>query len=570
VAKVCPRCSEPFPDDAAFCPFDGGVLEKSNDKFLGKTIAARYRLMKKLGAGGMSVVYLARHELIDRLSAIKVLRPELSRVPEHRERFLREARAVNRINHENIVEISDVGESDGVAYLVMEYVQGESLLSHIQKGRLPWERAARIAVQIASALARTHQTGVIHRDLKPENVLLVPRVATAEGEIVKLTDFGIAKMMGEPSLTLKEQLFGTPGYIAPEYVDGVSVDGRADLYSLAVVLYEMVTGVLPFEGRGQSELLLKPLTSAPIPPNRRVQGLPPDLESLILRGLARQRDDRPHDAFAFHDELLAIVRRHGGTSSPNVEATAPNPSPREVFATVVDKRISQLPGRETANVGKLVTREMNTQYRWTAALSELESHIAKARAAGGESAAIAKRAAELAIVAGDMIPRVERATKLTSELQARVDRLEASGREFRANLGHAIDVLVHDRSRERAHLDALRTRREMLERALGKADAKSTDAPLPASLELPAGSDHRPWEAAAVADEERRAAGVVLDLQFQIDALQKQLDQKNETHEKTIMQATGSLEGALSGLRQLTNELARAIDDGIDMLQQTG
>src|SRR5690606_8698779 len=149
-------------------------LTKTTDKFLGKTIAARYRLVKKLGSGGMSVVYLARHELISRLSAIKILRPELSRMPEHRERFLREARAVNRINHENIVEISDVGESDGIAYLVMEYVEGESLLALVQRGPLRWERAARIAIQVASALARTHQTGIIHRDLKPENILLLP------------------------------------------------------------------------------------------------------------------------------------------------------------------------------------------------------------------------------------------------------------------------------------------------------------------------------------------------------------------------------------------------------------
>lgn len=264
--KICPRCSELLPDDAGFCPFDGAPLQKNADRFLGKTIAARYRLIKKLGSGGMSFVYLARHELISRLSAIKILRPELSRIPEHRERFLREARAVNRINHPNIVEITDVGESDGVAYLVMEYVEGESLLVQVQNGPLRWERAVRIAIQVASALARTHQTGIIHRDLKPENILLVPHLSTSRSgeqrvtgeferdgseatELVKLTDFGIAKMMGEPTLTLNEQLFGTPGYIAPEYVSGLPIDGRADIYSLVVVLYEMVTGLLPFEGR---------------------------------------------------------------------------------------------------------------------------------------------------------------------------------------------------------------------------------------------------------------------------------------------------------------------------------
>ncbi len=587
--KICPRCSELLPDDAGFCPFDGAELEKTTDKFLGKTIAARYRLTKKLGSGGMSIVYLARHELISRLSAIKILRPELSRIPEHRERFLREARAVNRVNHENIVEISDVGESDGLAYLVMEYVEGDSLLGEIQKGPMRWERAARIAVQVAAALARTHQMGIIHRDLKPENILLVPRRAPSlelgllgAQEHVKLTDFGIAKMMGEPTLTLNEQLFGTPGYIAPEYVGGLPIDGRADIYSLVVVLYEMVTGVLPFEGRGQSDLLLKPLTSAPIPPSQRIQGLPPDLESLLLRGLARDPNDRPHDAFALHDALVDILRRLGSTSvAPPAEAglheashapTGPSPNAREPIDTVLDRtsapQIAAAVAEETANVDKVITREMSS--RWASALAELEMHITRARHAGGESALLAKNAAELALVAGEMIPRLERAAKMVGDLQAKVDRLEAAGREFRANLGHAIDVLVHDRSRERAHLDALRARREALQRALGS----PLETALPPSLDLAAGSsggsDPRPWEIEALYAEERRAEGVVEDLGFQIDALQKQLDAKNEQHERELVQATGSLEGSLSALRRLTNEIARTIDDGIDMLQPRG
>ena len=582
MSKICPRCSELLPDDAGFCPFDGAELQKNSDRFLGKTIAARYRLTRKLGSGGMSVVYLARHELISRLSAIKILRPELSRIPEHRERFLREARAVNRINHENIVEISDVGESDGIAYLVMEYVEGESLLEQIQSGPLQWERAVRIAIQVASALARTHQTGIIHRDLKPENILLVPRKAPAgdalgSRELVKLTDFGIAKMMGEPTLTLNEQLFGTPGYIAPEYVGGMAIDGRADIYSLAVVLYEMVTGQLPFEGRGQSDLLLKPLTSAPIPPSQRVGGLPPDLESLLLRCLARDPSDRPHDAFALHDALADILRRFGavsiapgpdGTTTSNRTSAIPG-GPREPIETIVDRTSSpMLALYETANVGKLVTKEMSS--RWSTALAELEAAITKARRAGGQSAVLAGRAAELALVASEMVPRVERAAKLASELQAKVDRLEAVGREFRANLGHAIDVLVHDRSRERAHLDALRARREALQRAVGGGPALPSsyaDTAPPSSDDLSAGADPRPWEIEALVAEERRAEGVVEDLGYQIATLQKQLDDKNEEHERMLVQATGSLEGALSALRRLTNEIARTIDDGIDMLQ---
>ena len=551
--KVCPRCSEPFADDAVYCPHDGTPLEKTSDRFLGKTIASRYRLIKKLGSGGMSVVYLARHAQIDRLSAIKILRPELSRITEHRERFLREARAVNRINHPNIVEITDVGESDGYAFLVMEYVRGESLLTQIQAGPMPWERGARIATQVASALARAHQMGVIHRDLKPENILLVKR--EADDELVKLTDFGIAKVMGEPTLTLNEQLFGTPGYIAPEYVGGLPIDGRADIYSLAVVLYEMVTGQLPFEGRGQSDLLLKPLTSAPIPPSKRVEGLPPDIEALLLRALARDPAERPHDAFAFHDLLQDILRRLGDRRSVAPARRSDLPAPREALSTVVD-RVSAMPGvRETANLGKLVTGEMSS--RWSGALAELEQLIAKARRSAGPKAAAASRAAELALVAGEMVPRVERASKVVGDLQARLDRLEAAGREFRANLGNAVDVLVHDRSRERAHLDALKARRQALQRALGVADDPLSQ------------SDPRPWEVQALEAEERRAEAVVDDLGFQIDALQRQLDARNEAHERELIQVTGALEGSLSALRRLTNEIVRTIDDGIDILQRS-
>jgi serine/threonine-protein kinase len=562
--KVCPACSELFEDEASFCPADGETLKKSADRYLGRTIAARYRLIKRLGAGGMSTVYLARHVIIERLSAIKILHQNLSLNPSYRERFLREARAVNRINHKNIVEITDLGEADGVAYLVMEYVQGDSLLAALQHEPFEWQRAVKIAIQISSALARAHQMQVIHRDLKPENIMLIPAF---DDEGVKLMDFGIAKLVDMPSLTFSEQLFGTPGYIAPEYVEGVPIDARADLYSLGVLIYEMVTRSLPYNARGQAEMLLKPLTAAPIPPSTKVAGLPPDLESLILRMLARKPDDRPHDAYAVHDALIDILRRYqphhtsvppagvGGTGTRSSMAPAAEPIPaapavgeaRDEMHTLVDSVAVLSAGGSalTANVGRLVTREM--AMKWSSALRDLEEAIAKARRRGLLTQAF--RAAEHAEIASALIPRIEKASRVVADLQSEVDRLEAKGREFRTNLGHAIDVLVRDRSRERAHLEALRIRREAL--ASGP----------------PSGNvDVRVWEEAALSEAELRARTVVDDLGFQVTTLQQELDRQNEELDRELVVATGTLEGSLSALRSLQHELVRTIDDGINAL----
>ena len=582
--KICPRCSELFPDDAGFCPYDGVALDKSNDRYLGRTIASRYRLIKRLGLGGMSSVYLARHIIIDRLSALKILRKELGLNPSHRERFLREARAVNRINHRNIVEISDVGESDGVAYLVMEYVEGDSLHAHIQRGRLDWQRAARIGIQMASALARAHQMGIVHRDLKPENVLIVKD--DAGRDIVKLTDFGIAKIMDMPSLTFSEQLFGTPGYIAPEYVEGIPSDERADLYSLGVVLYEMVTGTLPYEWEGQADLLLKPITHAPIPPSQRVGPLPPGLESLLLSMLARRADERPADAFAVHDALVEILRRSGGISSTSLPAIAitsspyPYHPPQETLVASVpsgpsassedptgirppdvvapvpstepnDSQYGSAAPRAMPLLPHLATPEMAT--KWRSALAELEARIGDARRRGGPELARAGRASELAIMAGEMIPRVERSSRAVAELQSRVDRVDARGREFRANLGHAIDVLLRDRSRERAHLEAVRARRAMMES--GEAAPDSVVAP-----------EGRGWEVSALQSEEQRMAVVVADLGYQVEALQGQLDAKNDELERELTEVSGALEGSVAALRRMSSELARTIRDGVALV----
>ncbi|MEM9191379.1 MAG: protein kinase [Myxococcota bacterium] len=286
-------------------PGDDDGFSAPIDPLIGRNLGGRYRLISRLGTGGMSTVYLARHVLIDRLMAIKSLRRDLAADPIQRDRFLREARAVNRINHENIVEITDYGETDdGLAYLVMEYVPGESLLRAMDAGPMPEPRAIHLAMQIGQALARAHQMGVIHRDLKPENILLVPR--KGQPDFVKILDFGIAKILDAPSLTGSQQIFGTPGYIAPEYIQSTQIDGRADLYSLGVMLYELVTGALPFDYQYPGDLLVKHVTDPPVPPSKRLPSVSGPVEAFILRCLTKDPDERFRDAYHFVDELRRV------------------------------------------------------------------------------------------------------------------------------------------------------------------------------------------------------------------------------------------------------------------------
>jgi serine/threonine protein kinase len=562
--KICPSCAELYPDDAGFCPSDGSGLQRSTDPFLGRTLAGRYRLVKRIGTGGMALVYLARHVMIERMSAIKILRQDLGLHPVHRERFLREARAVNRINHANIVEITDFGEAEGLCYLVMEYVAGDSLLSHVKRGRLPWPRAVRLAAQVAAALARAHQMGVIHRDLKPENILLVPRASG--GELAKLTDFGIAKLVDAPALTFSEQMFGTPGYIAPEFVEGIPPDGRADLYALGVVLYEMITSSLPYESRSQADLLLLPLTTAPIPPGTKVEGLPPDLEALLLRCLARDRNDRPRDAFELHDALADILRRFAGggrgDAPSSLATTLSEEEPERDSVPTLLTEEPKGPGdgaeaaeRMTAEIANFPTIEIAS--RWHAAIAEIETAIMRKRKRGGRHVGSADRAAVLAESARLLVSNVERASSRVAEHQARVDRHEARGRAFRANLGHAIDELVRDRSRERAHAGAILSRRTAV------ADARATQGEADAG-ESPASDGAREslvWEAAALDAEDERARSLDEDLGFQIATLQRQLDTENELLERELMEATGGLEGSLAAARLLTAEIVRTLDE---------
>src|SRR5512144_9410 len=249
----------------------------------------------------MGVVFAARHAVIERPLAIKVLKREVMRDTATIRRFVQEAKAASRIGHPNIVDVTDFGTTPhGLTYSVMEFVDGTTLAKTIkQTGPLPPERAVRIASQIARALSAAHEKGIVHRDLKPENVFLLDR--DGRPDFVKIVDFGIAKVTpprgktNEPRLTRAGSVFGTPEYMAPEQAAGRSdTDGRVDIYALGVILYEMICGRVPHRGDSMVRTLAMQMLD-PVEPPSKVRpdlAIPPELEAVIMNALAKKREQR--------------------------------------------------------------------------------------------------------------------------------------------------------------------------------------------------------------------------------------------------------------------------------------
>jgi serine/threonine protein kinase len=295
---------------------------------LGQSLG-NYTIERELGRGGMGAVYLAVHALLGRRAAVKVLLPELSRNQDHVQRFFNEARAATAINHPSIVEVYDFGwSSDGSAYIVMELMDGESLSARLRRlGRLPVGNALTVARQIANALAAAHKAGIVHRDLKPDNIFLVPDIEVAGGERVKLLDFGIAKLAadGGVSRTTTGAIMGTPLYMSPEQCEGArQVDHRTDLYALGCILFEMITGRVPFVHEGVGGLIGMHLYVAPPELRSLAPEAPVEVETIVARLLAK----KPEERFQTADELSAALSRAGASSLPpgSVADTIPSPS----------------------------------------------------------------------------------------------------------------------------------------------------------------------------------------------------------------------------------------------------
>jgi serine/threonine-protein kinase len=263
----------------------------------------RYELHRRIARGGMADVFLARDQLLDRPVAVKVLFPEFATDPNFVERFRREAQSAANLNHPNIVSVYDWGQEQGTYFIVMEYIEGRSLADILRtEGPLHPQRAAEVASDIAAALGFAHRNGVVHRDVKPGNVLISP-----SGQ-VKVADFGIARALGadpDSNLTQAGSVMGTATYFAPEQAQGLPLDPRSDLYSLGVVLYEMVTGRAPFSGESPVAIAYKHVQEQPAPPRHLNTNVPTDLEAIILKLLAKN----PQARYPSAEDLRADLRR---------------------------------------------------------------------------------------------------------------------------------------------------------------------------------------------------------------------------------------------------------------------
>jgi len=330
---------------------------------VGSEVDGRYKITELIGEGGMGKVYLAEHVEIGKRVAIKVLHPSYSRMPDLVERFRREARAASKIGHPNIVDVTDSGSTpDGSVYFVMEYLEGVELGSIIEReGALDVARALRITGQICRALAAAHREGIIHRDLKPENIFLITR--GGEADVVKVLDFGIAKTTEaeaarERRLTSPGMAMGTPEYMAPEQAAGRPADARTDIYSLGAIMYEMVTGVPPYQGDNFMEILTKKATQDPPPPLTIRPELPNQVSELVISAMSRNPDGRPQTMESLEYELnkclsgrgVAVAQILGMTTDANVVASL---NPGLSMRTLDDGIVSTKLGRATTHSGAI-------------------------------------------------------------------------------------------------------------------------------------------------------------------------------------------------------------------------
>src|SRR5262245_27564411 len=498
--------------------------QKAADPMIGKVVAGRYRLEARLGEGGMGIVYRARHVLIDRVVALKLIRPDLRGETHLRAWMLREARAANRVDHAHIIDIHDIGETEeGELYLVMEYLVGIALSSELARGPMQLTRAVDILEQMCAALARAHDLGVVHRDLKSDNILLSTR--GGRKDFVKILDFGLAHLAMDPRLAPKGAVFGTPEYMSPEQARGEEAGPPSDLYALGVLFYEMLTGQLPFRSNDRDTLLEMQRSAPPPKPAAIKPDVLPQSEVIVLKLLEKERRKRYQDAHHLHEELKALQRSLPSTpwevqADPQNAAPPPPPPP-------------QSPGViEWANRAALFSRMVSRVYPTGNTPPEVQTACVQAW--------------ELA----------SRATRLEGEVAShtrKLESLERRGRALRAEIGRKVEELAHEESRalrdaaaEQQEAAKLRELVAVAERAgataKAQADQASQQSGSPATLRAiyeRAGAAAALLEARreVLAEREQKAQvkdQQARDLRRQIDELRAQLARYAEALEEDL------------------------------------
>ena len=337
VLKVCPQCGREYETAARFCPADGTALRpKDSDSLVGRVLADRYHILKRIGEGGMGRVYLGEHVKMNRQCALKVMSPALVNDAESAARFAREASSAARIIHPNVAAVFDYGESEGLIYLVMEYVDGQPLSRILaREAPLAVDRALDLARQIADGLGAAHELGIIHRDLKPDNIL-VTRTRTGR-EVAKVVDFGIAKAVQDTtgeSLTRTGLVIGTPEFMSPEQLLGDPIDARSDLYALGCILHLMLTATPPFAATTREQMIKRRLTEDAPHVQQLDPGLPDSVDRIVERLLARTPGDRYGSAAEVRDALAGThARRAPVEATPRATLATPRSAPTMPFAS---------------------------------------------------------------------------------------------------------------------------------------------------------------------------------------------------------------------------------------------
>ncbi len=404
----------------------------------------------------MSTVYRARHEVIGREVAIKVLSASLLSDPASRSRFLREAKAVNRIAHDHIIDISDYGETeDGRLYLVMEYLRGHPLDDVIRReGPFPVSRAMEIARQVCLALGRAHHAGVVHRDVKPENVFLLER--KEGGDFVKLLDFGLAHVKGEGRITATGAVFGTPDYMSPEQVRGKGATARSDLYAVGCLLFEMLTSRPPFVG-STATVLRGHLHEPPPALSDARTDVPEPLERLVASLLAKEPARRPPSALLVADRLAGMLRRARTDASGKADEPPSIGGLEAAVAGAADPRGERPPASLSNAVGGVDA--------WRRRLERFEALLDRLPPRSTERGLLQEAVVSLRGI-------VTRMSALQEALHCRDSRHDARRRERRAlkeRIGSALDALGRDEARLRERMAAVRKEAETLAARHGEA-----------------------------------------------------------------------------------------------------